>query len=457
MEKPGTRLSISPYKRPGVGAVTRLRPYAAHPTIPAPPGRRFKLIIFRKLAPMPRNTSDSGARRARRAPGANTHPNSLFDNRFALFLVGVLIVALSIIGSGIGCSGGGDGSGGHAAKAQGKGGGGKRGGNQPAIPIAVDVARRGEIASYYTATATLTAEKEAEVLARATGIALALHSEEGDWVQTGQTLLQIEDEEYRLRLAQAEATTTNLRSRFARLEGMWEQQLVSAEEFESTSNELKSAEAAEKLARLNLSYTTVTAPFSGRIVSRFVDVGQNINAGTPLFLISDFDPLLAVVRVPSKEFKKLKADQKVSIVLDSNKERLDGRIKLVSPVIDPTSGTIKITIEIPEYPTDTRPGDFAEVSIVTERRTGTTLVPKRAVFTDRGESIVYVAADSTAERRIVELGFADNDNAEILSGVAEGEKIVVKGQRSLKHGAAIKIMRADTASAAVSSADQAGP
>lgn len=359
----------------------------------------------------------------------------------------------------MGCSGGGDGHGNQAAKAQGKGkgGGGKRGGNQPPIPIAVDVAKRGEIASYYTATATLTAEKEAEVLARATGIALSLHGEEGDWVQAGQTLLRIEDEEYRLRLAQAEATTTNLRSRYARLEGMWEQQLVSAEEYEATLNELKSAEAAEELARLNLSYTTVTAPFAGRLVSRLVDVGQNINAGTPLFVISDFDPLLAVVRVPSKEFKKLKADQKVSIVLDSNKERLHGRIKLISPVIDPASGTIKVTVEISEYPTDTRPGDFAEVSIVTEKRTGTTLVPKNAVFTDRGESIVYVAADSTAERRIVELGFADNDNAEVLSGVTEGEQIVVKGQRSLKHGAAIKILRADTASSAVSSADQAGP
>jgi membrane fusion protein (multidrug efflux system) len=128
----------------------------------------------------------------------------------------------------------------------------------------------------------------------------------------------------------------------------------------------------------------------------------------------------------------------------------------VSPVIDPTSGTIKITVEIPEYPTDTRPGDFAEVSIVTEKRAGTTLVPKIAVFTDRGDQIVYVAADSTAERRVVELGFEDDENAEITSGVSEGEDIVVKGQRSLKHGAPIKILEADTASAGAPN-KQAGP
>jgi membrane fusion protein (multidrug efflux system) len=112
----------------------------------------------------------------------------------------------------------------------------------------------------------------------------------------------------------------------------------------------------------------------------------------------------------------------------------------VSPIIDPSSGTIKVTIEIPEYPSDTRPGDFAEVSIVTERRLGSTLIPKNAVFTDRGDQIVYVAADSTAERRVVEVGFEDDVHAEILSGVTEGEDVVVKGQRSLKHGAAIKVL-----------------
>jgi membrane fusion protein (multidrug efflux system) len=224
------------------------------------------------------------------------------------------------------------------------------------------------------------------------------------------------------------------------MKDMYEQQLVSAEEFEDVKNQLKASEAAEGLARLDLSYTTVRSPFVGRVVRRLVDVGQNVSAGTALFVVSDFDPLLAVVHVPSKEFKKLKPDQPVQLVLDSNQARLEGRIKLVSPIIDPTSGTIKVTIEIREYPTDTRPGDFAEVRIVTERRAGSTLVPKNAVFTDRGDQIVYVAADSTAERRVVETGFQDDVHTEILSGVADGEDVVIKGQRSLKHGAAIKVL-----------------
>ena len=78
--------------------------------------------------------------------------------------------------------------------------------------------------------------------------------------------------------------------------------------------------------------------------------------------------------------------------------------------------------------------------IVTELRDETVLAPKIALVTDRGETVVFIAADSTAERRVIEVGFEDDDNIEILSGVSPGEPVVVKGQRSLKHGSPIKIL-----------------
>jgi membrane fusion protein (multidrug efflux system) len=338
-----------------------------------------------------------------------------------------------------GCGGGG----GDAEAQAGHGPGRGRGGAEPArppVPVAVKPAVVGTIASYYTATATLAAEKEAEVLARVAGVVESLGCEEGDVVHEGDELLRIDNAEYLYKVEQAQAAREQLESRYNRSKKMVDQNLVSAEEFEGIQNDLESARAEEGLARLNLSYTRVKAPFTGRVVTRHVDVGQTVSNGTPLFVLSDFNPLLARIHVPSKEFNKLKVDQPVDLVLESNGKHLSGRIKLISPVIDPSSGTIKVTVEIHDYPADTRPGDFAQVSIVTERRMDSTLVPKVAVVTDRGEQVVYVAADSTAERRVVEVGFQDDDNAEIISGVEPGQPVIVKGQRSLKHGQRIKIL-----------------
>lgn len=343
-----------------------------------------------------------------------------------------------------------------AGPSVGQGGPGGHGGHgkpdQQTVPIAVSPATIGSISSYYRATATLEAEKDAQIIARATGVVQTLIAEEGDLVATGDPLLQLENNEYRFRVDQAAATTANLRSRYERLRQMKDQELTTEEEYEAARSDLASAEADEGLARLNLSYTTVLAPFAGRVTQRLVDVGQNISNGDPLFVLADFDPLLARVHVPSREFNRLQKDQSVELVLDSNGTRLTGRIKLISPIIDPASGTIKLTVEVSDYPQNTRPGEFAQVQIVTEKRDDVTLVPRAAVLTDKGETVVYVPMDKKgllkAERRIVEVGFTDDIHAQIISGLAVGDQVVTKGQRSLKHGAVLKILEGGAGPAA---------
>ncbi len=322
-------------------------------------------------------------------------------------------------------------------------GGSRAAGGPPPAPVVVENATRGAIASTYSATATLEAKAEAQILARVSGVVQALLCEEGDEVREGQALLQIDNEEYRFRLAQAEARTANLRARHDRLQRMVDKQLVSEEEFDTAVSDLASAEADEGLARLQLSYTTVRAPFRGRIVQRLVDPGQTVNVGTTLFRLAQFDPLRAVIHVPSKEFRRLRTEQPVRLRLDSDGRVLEGKIQLVSPVIDPSSGTIKVTVEIPSPPPGVRPGDFAQVAIVTERREDRVLVPREAVITDKGETVLFVAAGGQAERRVVETGFTDDDHVEILSGVEADEPVVVRGQRSLRHGQPVKVLAGD--------------
>jgi membrane fusion protein (multidrug efflux system) len=322
-------------------------------------------------------------------------------------------------------------------------GGGLGAATLPPAPVVVAPVAVGPIASYYRATASLEAEKQAEVLARAVGLVEAILVEEGDAVAAGQPLLRIDNDEYRFRVEQAAARTAQVAAAFERLSQMRAEQLASEQEFESARADLASAQAEEGLARLNLSYTTVVAPFAGVVTQRLVDPGQNVGAGTPLFRLAAVQPLLARVHVPSREFRQLQVNQEVQLVLDSTRERLTGRITLISPVIDPSTGTIKVTVEVPRYPAGTRPGDFAEVRIVTELREEAILVPRVAVVIEKGESVVYAALggeEPRAERRVVTVGFTDDDRAQILTGLAPGDQVIVKGQRSLRHGQPLRIV-----------------
>ncbi len=356
----------------------------------------------------------------------------------------VLVLALTLVG----CKGGEEEPGARHGRPDGRRPGGPEAaqgspGGRPPLPtaaVAVEQVRRGDIATYYSATASLDPNKEADVLARVNGIIQSLAAEEGDRVAEGQVLLEIEDAEYRHRVTQAEVELHQQRLQLERSEKMLAQGLVSAEDADAARSQMKAAEASWELATLELSYTRVQSPFKGRVIARSVDQGRTVSNGTVLFTLADLSRLLARVHVPAREFRNIQTDQPVQLVVDSTGDRLEGHILLVSPVVDSTSGTIKVTVEITDFPSSTRPGDFAEVSIVTDRHDDVLVIPRIAVLRDHEERVVYVVDGDTAVRRVVEIGFEDDRFTEVIAGLGEGESVVVQGQRSLSDGQKISIL-----------------
>ena len=319
------------------------------------------------------------------------------------------------------------------------------GGGRPQLPtmsVAVEPAALGDIATYYRATASLDPDKRADILARVSGVVQKVVAEEGDRVTRGQVLLHIEDDEYRHRTTMARVDLEKQQARLNRAQKIFSQGLSSAEDFDAIRTDTASAEAAHELAKLELSYTDVRAPFAGHVVQRLVDQGQTVSNGTALYTLADMHRLLARVFIPAKEFRSIRPDQPVQLVVSSTGDRLSGRIDLVNPLVDPSSGTIKVTVEVRDYPPSTRPGDFVEVSIVTDSHSGILLVPRVAVVTERGQRSVYVVDGETAYQRPVEIGFEDDTNAEVVSGLEPGELVVIQGQRALRDGQPVSVLDA---------------
>ena len=308
------------------------------------------------------------------------------------------------------------------------------------VPVAVLEAAIGTAASTYGTTAVLEAESHAELRARTTGVVRRLLHEEGDQVAKGEALLELENDEAKLRVRQAEANLEKAKSEHARGNSMREMGMVSDQQFETAVNNLHLRESDLDLAKLELSYTIIQSPFNGRVVRRHVDLGANVSPGTPLFELMDVTPLLALVHVPANRMGFVSVGQPVKLHLDSVDSTLTGIVRLVSPIVDAQTGTVKVTLEVRSYPAGTRPGDFAQVRIETARHESAVLVPSHAIFEEQGNNILFVAEAGKAVRRVVKTGFVDGENTEILEGVAPKELVIVKGQRDLRDGVDVEIL-----------------
>lgn len=310
-----------------------------------------------------------------------------------------------------------------------------------AIPVEAASVQTGDISAYYSSTATLEAEQEAMVVAKVKGIVKKLAVEEGDYVEAGKVLATLEDEQLMLEAERAKATMDRLNNELKRKEELYNKNLVSAQEFENAKYEFQAQQSAYKLAQLQLKYSQIKAPISGIVSDRLIKVGNMINANQEVFKITDFDPLLAVLKVPEHEMDKIQKGQQTLIRVDAIKGKtFEGRILRISPTVDPETGTFEVTVSIKDESRQLKPGMFGRVRIVYDTRRNALMIPKNAVMTEDGNNSVYVIKNKLAYRRPVTTGYVDGNDIEILQGLTQADTVVTIGQSSLQDSSLVEIV-----------------
>jgi len=309
------------------------------------------------------------------------------------------------------------------------------------IPVEVGQAKLGSVSAFYSATASLEADGRAEVVPRIGGQVTELLVEEGDAVEAGQVLARLDADRLRLQLAQAEANMRRLQQDFDRHREMHERDMISTETFDRLKFEFEAQSAEYELAQLELSYSDITAPITGVISMRQVRVGNQVNTSDPVFEITALDPLQAVLDVPERELSRLQPGQTAVLHADALPgEEFTGEVARISPVIDPDSGTFRVTVELRGEQERLRPGMFGRFSIIYDRRDEVVLIPVDAVLSEDGRSSVFVIRNGQAERRIVVPGYRNNGHFEITEGLEAGELVVTTGQASLRSGSSVLVL-----------------
>jgi membrane fusion protein (multidrug efflux system) len=314
-----------------------------------------------------------------------------------------------------------------------------------AIPIEASLVDIGDISALFSGTASLEAENEATVVAKVSGVVKKLFVEEGDFVKQGKVLAKLDDEQLLFRRNQARANLDKLYNEYNRNKELFEKNLISADTFDKIKYEHQAQKAAYDLATLELNYTEIRAPINGVISERFIKAGNMIRVNQATYRITDFDPLNAILFVPERHMSKLAKGQSVELTVDALPDKIfTGYIERISPVVDPSSGTFKVTVEVKDPQRNLKPGMFGRIDITYDVHKHTLLIPKEAVLTEDKESAVFIVHDSVAYRQIVIPGYNNATHLEIKSGLKKGDTVVTIGHNSLKDSSKVKIIQKDS-------------
>lgn len=324
-----------------------------------------------------------------------------------------------------------------------------------AVPVEVAKAARRSIAASYMGTAPLEARGEAQVVAKTSGIALAVLADVGQQVRAGQVLVRIDRDRATLQVAQSEAQVRKLEANYRRATQLAGQQMVSANDVDQLRYDLENARAAYRLARLELSYGAVTAPISGVVAARNIKPGNLVQINTPIFTIVDNSRLEATLNAPEREIEVLKAGQAVQLAVDALPGKtFEGRIDRVSPVVDSGSGTFRVVCAF-DGGGELQPGMFGRIRINYDQRADALAIPRTALLDDGNAPAVFTVRAGKAVRTELKLGYIDGEWVEVRDGLREGDPVVVAGKAALREGSAVQVIGAGAAAAKPAATAQA--
>ena len=310
------------------------------------------------------------------------------------------------------------------------------------VPVETIQVWRGEMSSYILLSSTVETEQYVNVYPYLTGIVAKLLAEEGDELKKGDPLLRLDAEEYRLAEAKAGTQLKSLQNEFRRLQVQFDKELLSKEVFDKAKFNLEQARISWQEAKLNLDRTTVRAPIDGVVSLRNVRQGDRVMASVHLFSMVNLDNIIATVHVPEKELSVIKKGQLTYLTSDYlDDKRFEGYVKRISPVVNPETGTFKVTIGLDLDHEGLRPGMFVNAFIVTQTNDNALILNKDAIVYDGNKRFVFVVKDSLAYKLPVKVGFEDASRIEIIEGISDTADVIIVGQNGLRDKTKVKIVK----------------
>ena len=337
--------------------------------------------------------------------------------------------------------------------------------------VAAAVVRTGDMPVYLRGLGTVTAYNTDNIKTRVDGPIVVVDFKEGQHVEQGQLLVQIDPRTYQAALDQAEgqlardqAQLNDAQVNLKRYDALWNAGVIAKQQYDTQGAQvgqfegtIEADKAAIESARLNLQFTKITAPIAGRIGLRQVDVGNIVHATdqTPMAVITQMQPIAVLFTIPADQLPqvlvKLRAGAHLPVEAYDRADQVKiatGTLETVDNQIDPNTGTSRLKAVFSNENEVLFPQQFVNCRLLLDIKHGVVIVPVAAV--QRGPQGAYVwvvGSDGTAAMRTVTLGISEGGNQQITKGLAPGDRVVTDGEDKLQDGSKVTI-RAEAPAAA---------
>jgi len=320
------------------------------------------------------------------------------------------------------------------------------------IPVAVAPVESVLLDRSISIIGTLFAKDEATIGAQVEGQVEKTRVDFGDRVTTGQELALIDTTSYEAlarqsaaNVARTKASALNAEQNLKRIQDLQKDKISSASELdkavadaEQARAEVKSAEAADAIAQLNLERSHVRAPFDAAVADRIASAGDYLKIGAPLFRVVNDSVLKFIFQVPERNSSFVTKKLPVQFSVDNYPgETFTGSVYLISPSVSTASRAFGVGALVTNTNFRLKANTFARGSLTLERAVPTPVIPLEAIVTFAGVTKVFVVEGNKAHARAVKVGRIQEGQQEILEGLKAGESVVVSGQSKLSDGAAV--------------------
>ena len=320
-----------------------------------------------------------------------------------------------------------------------KTGGSPFGGGGPVVVIAKPVITQRYV-DRFTALGTARANESITVTSRISSVVTRINFTEGQQVDSGDLIVELDNAEIRASLNMAEASLKQKRSQFRRSSTLGETRVVSDAELEELEAGVQMAEAEVRGAQARLNNSYIRAPFAGTVGLRRISLGDLVGPETLITTLDDTDTIKLEFTIPESFLSSLEKGMAIeaSSAVYPNKPFI-GTVSSIDSRVDTATRSLTVIAEIANDDNAIKPGMFLTVALEKERN-DVLLIPEEALVPRQGRQFVFIIKDGKAVEKQVELGVRTPGLAEVRSGLSVGEILITEGMQKVRSGAPVEIL-----------------